>query len=664
MKKLERLFDLSLDMLCIAGADGYFKVVNPAFTHVLGYEAEELLERRFIEFIHPDDVESTLAAMEQLRQDQPVIDFENRYVCKNGSYRWLAWRSAPEDDMIYAIARDVTEKKRLAQLMRSAEILRSVAAGTAATTGSRFFRSLVRHLATALGVRYCLLTECLDTPPTRVRTLAFWADGSLVDDTEFDLEGTPCQEVMEGEDCFVGERVLELFPHDRELAKLNAESYAAVPMLSSAGKVVGHLAALDVEPFPKDGLDVSLLRIFADRAAAELERRRAEEESQRLQTQVLHAQKLESLGVLAGGIAHDFNNILVGILGNSGLAQAELPPGSSARLFIDRIEHSAQRAADLANQMLAYSGKGHFVVETFDLNELLEEMYHLLETSVSKKAGLHLQPSKDVAPIRGDVTQIRQVIMNLVTNASDALEEGNGIITVEVGSRRSNRPVAAEPYPGDELPPGEYVHLKVSDTGCGMDAATRSRIFDPFFTTKRTGRGLGMAAVLGILRGHKGGIQVDSAPDCGSTFTVLIPASEERPVSRLGAPADGGPRIKILVVDDELIVRQVAELSLESSGFEVVTAEDGRQAMEVFRQLGDEIAAVVLDMTMPHMNGEETFRELRRLRPDLRVILTSGFNEQDVKSRFEGQGLSGFLKKPYRPKELVQKVNDVLAVAP
>jgi PAS domain S-box-containing protein len=668
MNPLERLFDLSLDMLCIGGFDGYFKQVNPACTRILGYEEAELLARPYTDFLHPDDRQSTEEALAQLVRGVPVIDFENRYRCKNGAIRWLAWRacSVPDEGTVYAVARDVTEHRRLRQLHAAAEVLRAVEQGTAAATGTDYFRSLVRHLATALGVRYCMVTECLDDPPTRVRTMAFWNGETLVDGFEYDLEGTPCQLALGGaEPCCFGSRVRSLFPADPELARLGAESFVAVRMYDSTRRVIGHLAAMDVESLPEDGVDTSLLRIFADRAGAELGRRRAELERRRLYEQMLHLQKLRSLGVLAGGIAHDFNNILVGILGNSGLALGELPPGSPARRFIERVEQAAERAAELAGQMLAYSGKGQFMVDTFDLRRLVEETAGLLETSISKKAELRFVFAGDVPPVRGDATQIRQVVMNLVTNASDALGDAAGTISVEIGVVEADGVDLAPTWTADELPAGRYVYLAVADTGCGMDADTRAKVFDPFFTTKSTGRGLGMAAVLGIVRGHRGAIKVASDPGHGSTFTVLLPVSDEpaqdRPAAARAAVQPG--RGKILVVDDEDLVRDVAEATLTRSGFEVLIAGDGLRALAIVRRQGHELAAVVLDLTMPHMNGEETFHELRRLFPDLPVILTSGYNEPDATGRFAAPGPAGFLKKPYRPDDLLRVVTEVLESA-
>ena len=383
-------------------------------------------------------------------------------------------------------------------------------------------------------------------------------------------------------------------------------------------------------------------------------------ELRQLEARMLHAQKLESLGVLAGGIAHDFNNLLVGILGNVGLARAELPRESPAQAYLGDVQMAATRASDLTAQMLAYAGKGRFVIQRLDLNRLIEEILHLLTAVISKKARLRTQFAADLPAIEGDATQIRQVVMNLITNASDALEDGHGDICVRTEAVEVDDATLAATYVDEGLTPGRYVALTVDDTGCGFDAATRARLFDPFFTTKFAGRGLGLAAVLGILRGHRGAISVDSTPGRGARFRVLLPAvASAAPTSPRGEPRSGvGPGL-VLVADDETAVRTVARRVLERAGFTVVTAADGREALAVFTAGQDDIRAVLLDMTMPLMRGDEVCRELCRLRPDVRVVLTSGFSDPSL-----GPGLTGhisFLAKPWTPQQLLAAVREVLA---
>ncbi|NTV49069.1 MAG: transporter substrate-binding domain-containing protein [Geobacteraceae bacterium] len=379
------------------------------------------------------------------------------------------------------------------------------------------------------------------------------------------------------------------------------------------------------------------------------ERKQAEEDHQKLEQQLLHAQKLESLGVLAGGIAHDFNNILTAIVGNANLALMRLNKESAAVDNLHRIEEAALRAADLAKQMLAYSGKGKFVIECTDLNVLLEDMLHMLEVSISKKAVLRFNPCKELPPVEADATQMRQIIMNLVINASEAIGDKSGVIAITTGRMECDRSYLKDVWLDENMSEGLYTYLEIADTGCGMDRDTLAKLFDPFFTTKFTGRGLGMSAVLGIVRGHKGAIKVYSEVGKGATFKILLPAAScsAETVKAESHKDDWHGSGTVLLVDDEETIRGVGAEMLKELGFFAITACDGSEALEVFKSTPD-IAIVILDLTMPHMDGEQCFRELRLLDPDVKVIISSGYNEQEVTQKFVGKGLAGFIQKPYR----------------
>ena len=414
----------------------------------------------------------------------------------------------------------------------------------------------------------------------------------------------------------------------------------------------------------RDGVPVGIQGIARDIT----ERLSAEAERRRLEAQVQHMQKLEGLGVLAGGIAHDFNNLLVGLLGYAGLALTKLPQESPARLYIEKIEATAQRAAELTNQMLAYSGRGAFTVRPLSLTKLAIEIGRLLEASVSKKAVLTYACDPDLPLIEGDAAQLHQLLINLITNASDAIGDKPGTITVSTRCVDVTRDYLSKTFVDDDLEEGPYVCLEVSDTGCGMDAATRVRIFDPFFSTKFAGRGLGLSAALGIVRGHRGAINVYSEPDHGTTFKVLFPVA---PQAALDPPDDAGEQQDrmiagwrgtgvILVADDEEVAREVARESFESHGFHVILAVNGKEAVDKFRDHAEEISAVLLDLTMPVMSGEEAFREIQNIRSNVPIVLSSGYTEQDVAKRFTGKGPAGFVQKPYAIMELAKKFHSLL----
>ncbi|MGB9500262.1 MAG: PAS domain-containing protein [Dissulfuribacterales bacterium] len=397
----------------------------------------------------------------------------------------------------------------------------------------------------------------------------------------------------------------------------------------------------------------------------DITRERQEQERQRhLEIRMQQAQKLESLGMLAGGIAHDFNNILTVILGNNDLALMNLSPSSAAGARIEASSQAVRRAAELAQQMLAYAGKGRFLVADIDLNELVTGMGNLLEVSIAKQVVLQYHLGKNLPAISADVSQLRQVVMNLITNASEAIGERSGVVSLTTGVMDASREYLRESYLDENQPAGLYVFMEVSDTGCGMDKETIRRIFDPFFTTKFTGRGLGMAAVLGIVRGHHGAIKVYSEPGKGTTFKVLFPAVSREAVAinhRLkGAVSPWRGRGTVLLVDDEEILRDLGKEMLEMLGLTVLLAEDGMQALEVYRQHAADIACVILDMTMPHMGGEQAFRKLCQLNKDIKVIIASGYSESDIEDKFLGKGLSGFLQKPYQLGDLQAILQSVL----
>ncbi|MCA0374561.1 MAG: response regulator [Gemmatimonadetes bacterium] len=420
---------------------------------------------------------------------------------------------------------------------------------------------------------------------------------------------------------------------------------------------------------------------FAGTARDVTDRRRLERARAADAARMLEAQKLESLGLLAGGVAHDFNNLLAVIQANAELARVDLPPDSPARQPFVEIERSAQRAADLTRQMLAYAGKGRVVVTTVHLGALVRDTADLLRSLLSKKAALHLELAADAPPVRGDAAQLRQVVLNLVSNAAEAIGDRDGTVTVRITSTMITDGAVRHAYGQEALPAGRYVVLEVIDTGVGMSREMQQRIFDPFFSTKFVGRGLGLAAVLGILRSHDGAIACESRPGAGSCFRVHLPAHMPTPEStravRMTTPvdgvvalggfdtrtttigADGGSPQVVLVVDDEPTLRALAARVLRRAGHHVVEAEDGHDAL-LRLEAHPDVGCVVLDMLMPRMNGLETLRALRTRWPALPVLLTSGYSDalcdDDV---FVTDRRVHFMQKPYGARELLSAVTEL-----
>jgi len=374
-----------------------------------------------------------------------------------------------------------------------------------------------------------------------------------------------------------------------------------------------------------------------------------------------HTQRLESLGVLAGGIAHDFNNILTTIMGNAALGRMKMKASDPAMAHLASIEEASQHAADLCKQMLAYSGKGRFVVKHLNLSDMVEEITKLLDVSIAKNVVLKFHLAENLPAVEADAAQLQQIIINLVINASDAIGEKSGVISLSTGMMQADEAYLQGAYAAENIQPGRFVFLEVADTGCGMDEEIQKKVFDPFFSTKFTGRGLGMSAVLGIVQGHHGAIKVYSEPGQGTNFKILLPASQAVADKQAENKAVGEWRGNgtVLVVDDEETICETAAMMLSDMGFDTLTAADGEQGVEVYRRRQDDIVAVLLDMTMPKLDGKGCFRELRRINKDVRVILSSGYNEQDATNRFTGQGLAGFIQKPYTPEALKIKMQEV-----
>jgi len=421
-------------------------------------------------------------------------------------------------------------------------------------------------------------------------------------------------------------------------------SISTTPYLDFNGNLIGGLGIVnDLTPLKK-----------ASDAKIEMERK------------LQHAQRLETIGVLAGGIAHDFNNILMAILGNSEIAMMKLNQNSSqAKDNLLKIQRATEKAADLCKQLLAYAGKGNYNITHIDLNKLINEMLYVFEISINKKITIKFNLNKTIPLILADSTQINQIFMNLITNASEAIGDKTGIITISTGTLECDRAYLKTTFVGEDIPDGKYTFFEVSDNGCGMDEETKIKMFDPFFTTKFLGRGLGMSAVLGIARSHNGSIKVYTEKNKGTTIKVLFPALEEYPLSNIISSEKyiddkQGYTGTVLLIDDDDYVRQTARDQLEYLGLNVILAAHAQEALFIFNEKNKLIDLVILDLVLPEIDGIECYRELKRINSDVKVIIVSGYNVEDIKNNFNGKGVLGFLQKPYSLKELENLIKEVL----
>ncbi|MBA3581793.1 MAG: PAS domain S-box protein [Gammaproteobacteria bacterium] len=615
-------------------ASGELTFVNAAFCFYFDRSATQLLGQRFFDFIHESDRARVLRILARLNQHMPSCHLEC-WVMTSLGMKYQRWtiRALFEDGVFtecQATARDMTEQRETERALRESE---------------ERYRALVEHAPEA-----CVV---FDVDKNRVVDLNTNAEV---------LFKTPMEKLL-------GMRPFELSPilqPDGRPSKDAAREYVSAALNgqtphfewlhhdADGGDVICEVRLVRLPGEGRRLIRGSLIDIT--------ERKQIEIERKRWEAKVQQAQKMESLGVLAGGIAHDFNNLLSGIMGFADLAQQRILTDVVAQDYLHEVLRGSERAADLCKQLLAYSGKGRFTIMPVDLAEIANDIRHLLEISISKKAELDLRLQTDAAAVDADVTQLRQVLLNLITNASDALQEQSGVITMKSGEEYFGMDRLNEFY-GESLLPRSYVYLEVSDTGCGMSPEIQKRMFDPFFTSKSTGRGLGLAAVMGIIRGHRAGIRVRSQPGQGTTITVIFPPSTEL-ARHLNKPQRVSDQWRghgvVLVVDDEATIRELAQTFLQNWGFEVLTAADGAAGVEVFRQNASRIRAVILDMTMPKLSGEEVFNEIRKINPDVAVVLSTGYDEQEATGRFTGKGLAGFVQKPYRGDDLKRVLKQVL----
>gem|GEM_PF-945901 len=614
---------------------GRYEYVNPAAFRITGCTPDEFLATPLLlqRLIPEDRQEAYQSHIERLQKGmaEPFIEFPILH--REGAIRWLQDRAIPIIDETgritgaEGIIRDITMARRVAEeLQRSEANLRAMFHSTkdgyvlvdrfgtlvaCNPPGAAWLATLGRTAGSATS------SLRMNPPP------ACWPQ--IVADLDVALEGTHLKRKLQVPRSSGGQDALEI----------------------------------NLWPVPEPGHGFHGVCLHMVDVT---ERERIAAERRVLDEKVRKTQKYESLGILAGGIAHDFNNLLTGILGAADLARRQTEPESMLEGFLDRIISTARRASELTQQMLAYSGKGSLVLQSFDLAGMIRDMGNLLEASIPKKCRLQFEFSPDLPPVMADLAQMRQVLLNLVVNAAEAIGERAGTITVRTGSAACTAETFAEIGHGQAPEPGTYVSVDVIDDGMGMDAATQAHIFEPFFSTKFTGRGLGLAAVLGIVQSLRGAIRVESQQGKGSRFTVLLPASlpeQQPPVeARPSRAADMGSGT-ILVVDDEEFIRILATEVLTLGGYTVETAADGAEALEMLGKNPEKYTAVLLDLTMPGMDGTEAFAGIRRIAPALPIIISSGYSESNTSSEALA-GRAGFLQKPYAGDELLDCVNGVI----
>ena len=616
-------------------------MINRAGAQMLGYQPQEMCGHSVFDFIHPESWQRVRDGLKNIKVNATPIPPERLTLYhRNGRMLIIESTALPcvheERIVVQVVFREVTSElearhdalQAREQLRRSEERYRRLVdlaeEGILTVDVNECIKFINHRMASALGFEpgelegRCFLDFCEESAVARI-----------LEETANRLRG-----VSSSYELTLIDR------HGKPLSFL----LSARPLFNAAGEFE---AALVV--------------------ATDITRRvREEEESRRLEASIFQARRMESLGVLAGGIAHDFNNLLMGILGNASLARMEQSAGPKLSSFLDRIERGALRASDLTQQMLTYSGQGPGTKEAVNLACVVREMIDLLNSVISRRGLIHLDLNEQLPPVLADATQLRQVVMNLVTNASEALPENGGIITVRSSMMELSPHDISSMQINENVRPGTYICLEVDDNGIGIERTELDRIFEPFYSTRKMGRGLGLATVFGIVRGHGGTLRVSSSRGLGTSFSIFLQPSElplrHNVTAAAVSEAEPPARVTgtILVIDDEELVLEVTRDLLQRRGFRVLTASNGMDAVDCFERYHAQVDAVVLDLSLPDMAADEVYLALCAIRPQIKVIVASGASEQSVDRVFGGMGLGGFLQKPYAPRELVRMLGEMI----
>jgi PAS domain S-box-containing protein len=621
-RRMVRMFDLSVDLLCIVGLDGKFRRLNPAWERTLGIPVDELRGRHWTELIHPDDLERTLEQGRAVAND-PTMHFENRYKHRDGSFRWLEWNvtKVAEEEAFYAWARDVTPQKEAEAQLRASEA---------------YNRAILKSAIDAI--------------------ITIDADGRIVD-------FNPAAERMYGyrAEQLRGKRLMDYLipPEDRaafieDLARsLEAEGGGALDVRKER---VGLRA--DGSRFPHE-LTVTRLQsgpVLLTGFIRDLtQSKRAESERRRLEEQLRQAQKMDAVGRLAGGVAHDFNNLLSVILGFTDFAAAALPPEAPGRDNLEEVKKAANRAVALVRQLLAFSRRQVLTPKVLDVAGVILDLERILRGVAGEQIDIQLSLAPDLGRVKVDPGQLEQVLVNLAMNARDAMPDGGRlrIATANVDLDASRIPA------GFDARPGAFVAITVQDTGVGMTDEVASRAFEPFFTTKSSvgsASGLGLASVYGIVTQSGGVVRFETAPGRGTTFEVYLPRAVEEPADSAGAGAGRAASGEtILLVEDEEAVRQLVRKILEQRGYKVLLARHGGEALEICHRTDVTIHLLLTDAVMPVLSGPELLRRAIALRPDMKLAIMSGYTDRPTVTGVP------FIAKPFTPVELDRRIREILA---
>ena len=655
--------------------DGRLLLVNSAAARLAGFDDPAEMEGSLDTLMFYRDPADRRRLLEALTRYGEVSGVEVELLRRDGQPLWVrvSARLVSERGWIEAVIEDVTEERRVRSELSRVQAVEEVMLKIAGAAGE------VDDVAGLIARVREMLGEVIDTgnffvalydEESRLYSFPFYRDqhDELSEYERRPLPNSLTDRVRRlGEPTFLTRQAHDALQQAGEVGLVGtpAQLWLGVPLRTERG-VIGVMVVQSYDdPERYSTRDLELLAYAAGPVATAVERKRAEEQRRLMEHRLSRMQKLQSLGVLAGGIAHDFNNLLQGIVGGTSLARLRLDEPDAVLAQLDRIERAAESAAELVRQLLAYAGHGAMVVEELDVGGLVREMEPLLRTLLTRSAELEVRIDDQAGPITvtADASEVRQLVLNLVSNASEAVAERHGTVSVAVSNELRSRAALERSAMAETAHTGRFVAIEVSDDGPGMAPEVQARMFEPFFSTKFVGRGMGLAAVHGIVRGARGAIEVASQPDRGTTIRALLPVS--RPDAEAAGTGTGGTvgerrRPRLLVVDDDANVRETAAQLLDLAGFEVASAEDGHDAVALVRRAPAAFDAVLLDLTMPRMGGREALQELHSVRSDLPVVLMSGYSEAEAVENLGGPTPAGFLQKPFRYDDLVEAMRGVL----
>ncbi len=636
--------------------------ISPAYENVWGLPCESLYENplSWMDPIIDEDKQAVLAYMqEKAGGDLSEIIFpQYRIIHTDWSIRWISARGYPiyseegKPYRIVGIAEEITEKKQ------SEKAFNAILEGTAWVVGQDFFDKIVKELSAWLDCDIAMIGKLSDK--SSIESISILKDGHLLRDFSYPLEGTPCRNVITNGFAYFPVGLLGLFPGNRHIQELGMDGFVGVRLLDKEEQPIGVLVAMSKDRLILPNRAEDVMKILAARTSAEIERTSTEEKKKEVEVLLQQAQKMESIGTLAGGIAHDFNNILQSIILNTELAQFENSDNTVVQHRMDEVLNASKRATDLVKQILTFSRQSEIELKPLKISLVIKEALKMLRSSLPSTIEITKNISREDDLVMADPTQIHQVVMNLCTNASHAMRETGGALSVELKQYEMDyRSIAVYP----ELRPGPYLRLSVKDTGHGMDKITIERIFDPFFTTKERGEGtgLGLAVVYGIVKELKGAIRVESEKGRGTSFSIFLPRIQRLPKADAAEvrPIPGGTEVMLLVDDEEGLLKAQRKI-FERLGYKVEIHSRSLDALEAFKRNPGHYDIVITDQTMPKMTGAQLARELIAIKPDLPIILCTGFSDVISEDEAKSIGIKEFIMKPIVVSEVACKVRELL----